>query len=171
MGTHVWCSAKTNGCAVSAKGSGSWPPVRRRRAARLVRAGFCCGAQRGGGGQVAAGPSNQDGCWGPLTPRAQPGAVHASKHVGALLHTCRVQPAWQAFKPADLPDAARQVHSMRHSLEARYYRTAKRSTHPHTCTSLTGRPGNRCCAAASASASSAPGIGTAGTLILAALYT
>lgn len=74
--------------------------------------------------------------------------------------------SWQ-----DLPDAGRQVHSGRCSLAARYYWTAKRSTHPHTCTSLTGRPGNRCCAAASASASSAPCIGTAGRLALGSAHT
>lgn len=100
---------------MSAKGSGSWPPVRRRRAARLVRAGVRFGARHGGGGQGAAGPSNQDGCWGPLAPRAVPSAVHTneqeSKHAACCssmpVHaagTLRVGP-WSSSTGTALPPA------------------------------------------------------------------
>lgn len=134
---------------MSAKGSGSWPPVRRRRAARLVRAGVCCGARRGGGGQEAAGPSNARGQLLGADPAPCRAERRASKQciVGTTSsalradHDCGKQPAGmhQGFRLPPAPTTrlmASQVLS-------------------RTCTSFTGRPGNRCCAAARASVSSA----------------
>jgi hypothetical protein len=108
----------------SAKGSASWPPVRRRRAARLVRAGVrvwhpaCRACQR----------SDQ-------RERARKRARRSRR---AVVSACK---CWNECRHAGIHrgSIARPDHRLL-----------------PTCTSLTGRPGKRCCAAASASASSLP---------------